>query len=100
MADAVEVSGAAELVQTSTSGNFGSLVEQRVLSDLPIVGTRDRSPMDLVYTQPGVVLTDGTTLETELVAVEAEQRFRVEGVQHDVIQPHDLHATEATSGER
>ena len=59
MADAVEVSGSAELVQTSTSGNFGSLVEQRVLMDLPIVGTRDRSPMDLVYTQPGVVLTDG-----------------------------------------
>ncbi len=57
--ETVEVSGSAELVQTSTSGNFGSLVEQRVLQDLPIVGTRGRSPLDLVYTQPGVVQTDG-----------------------------------------
>jgi hypothetical protein len=58
-AETVEVSGAAELVQTSTSGNFGSTIEQRVLQDLPLVGTRARSPMDLVYTQPGVVPTDG-----------------------------------------
>jgi hypothetical protein len=58
-AETVEVSGSAELVQTSTSGNFGSTIEQRVLQDLPIVGTRERSPLDLVYTQPGVVPTDG-----------------------------------------
>ncbi|HUA58403.1 MAG TPA: carboxypeptidase regulatory-like domain-containing protein [Verrucomicrobiae bacterium] len=58
-AEAVEVSGAAELVQTSTSGNFGSVIEQQMLQDLPIVGTRERSPLDLVYTQPGVVPTDG-----------------------------------------
>jgi hypothetical protein len=58
-AETVEVSGAAEIVQTNTSGNFGSTIEQRVLQDLPIVGTRDRSPLDLVYTQPGVVPTDG-----------------------------------------
>ncbi|HTS61720.1 MAG TPA: carboxypeptidase regulatory-like domain-containing protein [Candidatus Acidoferrales bacterium] len=58
-AESVEVSGAAELVQTGTSGNFGSVIEQRVLQDLPIVGTRDRSPLNLVYTQPGVVATDG-----------------------------------------
>jgi hypothetical protein len=57
--ESVEVTGSAELVQTSTSGNFGSVVEQRVLQDLPIVGTRGRSPLDLVYTQPGVVQTDG-----------------------------------------
>ena len=55
----VQVSGAAELVQTSTSGNVGSTIEQRTLADLPIVGTRERSPLDLVYTQPGVVPTDG-----------------------------------------
>src|SRR5215472_4417575 len=58
-AETVEVSGAAEIVQTNTSGNFGSTIEQRVLQDLPIVGTRERSPLDLVYTQPGVVPTDG-----------------------------------------
>lgn len=53
--ETVEVSGAAELVQTSASGNFGSLVEHRVLQDLPIVGTRGRNPLQLVLTQPGVV---------------------------------------------
>jgi len=53
--EVVEVSGAAELVQTSTSGNVGSLIEQRVLQDLPIVGTRGRNPLSLVQTQPGVV---------------------------------------------
>jgi hypothetical protein len=58
-AETVEVTAAAEVVQTSTSGNFGSIVEERVLRDLPIVGTRDRSPLNLVYTQPGVVQTDG-----------------------------------------
>ena len=58
-AESVEVKGAAELVQTDTSGNFGSLIDERVLQDLPIVGTRDRSPLNLVYTQPGVVPTDG-----------------------------------------
>jgi hypothetical protein len=57
-AETVEVSGAAEVVQTNTSGNFGSTIEQRVLTDLPIVGTRDRNPLNLVYTQPGVVPTD------------------------------------------
>ncbi len=57
--EAVEVSGAAELVQTSTSGNIGSTISQSTLADLPIVGTRERSPLDLVYTQPGVTPTDG-----------------------------------------
>jgi len=55
LAEAVEVTGAAEVVQTSTSGNFGSLMEQRTVQDLPIVGTRGRNPISLVVTQPGVV---------------------------------------------
>jgi len=58
--ETVEVSGAAEIVQTSASGNFGSLVEQRVLQDLPIVGTRGRNPLQLVLTQPGVVSGSNT----------------------------------------
>jgi hypothetical protein len=55
VAETVEVSGAAEIVQTSTSGNFGTLVEQRSVQDLPIVGGRGRNPLDLVNYQPGVV---------------------------------------------
>jgi len=53
--ETVTVTDAAELVQTSTSGNIGSIVEQKVLQALPIVGTRGRNPLALVDTQPGVV---------------------------------------------
>src|SRR5712692_1932507 len=59
--ETVTVSGAAELVQTSTSGNFGDTVEQRVIQDLPIVGTRGRNPLDLVLSKPGVNQTPDMT---------------------------------------
>jgi hypothetical protein len=55
LAEAVEVSGTAEVVQTSSSGNYGNLVTQQQVMDLPIVGSRGRNPLDLVTTQPGVV---------------------------------------------
>lgn len=51
----VTVEGAAEQVQTSSSGNVGSTIEQRTLESLPIVGTRGRNPLDLLNFQPGVV---------------------------------------------
>jgi len=53
--ETVTVTDAYELVQTSTSGNIGAIIEQQVLQDLPIVGTRGRNPLGLVNTQPGVV---------------------------------------------
>jgi len=53
--DSVTVDGAAELVQTSTSGNLGNLVSQQAVEDLPVVGTRGRNPLNLVIMQPGVV---------------------------------------------
>ncbi|MFH1573031.1 MAG: carboxypeptidase regulatory-like domain-containing protein, partial [Acidobacteriota bacterium] len=53
--ETVTVTGAYEIVQTSTSGNIGAIIEQKTLQDLPIVGTRGRNPLDLVNTQPGVV---------------------------------------------
>lgn len=52
--DVVTVTGAAELVQTSSSGNFGNTVEQRSLVALPIVGTRGRNPLNFILFQPGV----------------------------------------------
>jgi hypothetical protein len=55
MTDKVEVTGSSEVVQTSTSGNYGNLVSQEAVMDLPIVGTRGRNPLDLVLFQPGVV---------------------------------------------
>lgn len=57
---AVEVSGTAEQVQTSTSGNIGNLLTGRSVRELPIVGTRGRNPLDLVLIQPGVVSGSNT----------------------------------------
>ena len=55
VAEVVEVSGSAELVQTSSSGNIGNVFTEQIIKDLPIVGTRGRNPLDLVLRQPGVV---------------------------------------------
>jgi hypothetical protein len=55
IAEAVEVTATAELVQTSTSGNFGNLVNQQAIQNLPIVGVRGRNPLTFVLFQPGVV---------------------------------------------
>lgn len=56
VAEVVEVEAAAELVQTSTSGNFGNLVDNRTVLNLPIVGVRGRNVLDFVNFQPGVVV--------------------------------------------
>ena len=55
LAETVQVVGGSETVQLSTSGNFGSVIDQRAIETLPIVGTRGRNPLSLVTTQPGVV---------------------------------------------
>lgn len=51
----VAVEATVEQVQTATSGNVGSVIEQRTLEALPIVGLRGRNPLDLLNFQPGVV---------------------------------------------
>ncbi len=56
----VTVENSAETVQTSSSGNLGSTVEQRTLESLPIVGLRGRNPLDLLQFQPGVVVGGNT----------------------------------------
>ncbi|HEY0048219.1 MAG TPA: carboxypeptidase regulatory-like domain-containing protein [Pyrinomonadaceae bacterium] len=56
----VNVESTVEQVQTSTSGNIGSTIEQRTLESLPIVGTRGRNPLDLLNFQPGVVFGGNT----------------------------------------
>ncbi len=53
--ETVEVQGTVELVQTSSSGNFGNTVEERPLEALPLVGTRGRNPLQFIEFQPGVV---------------------------------------------
>ncbi len=58
--EVVQVTSAQETVQTSTSGNIGTTIEERELTDLPIVGTRGRNPLDLLNIQPGVVFGGNT----------------------------------------
>ncbi|MDQ3219647.1 MAG: Plug and carboxypeptidase regulatory-like domain-containing protein, partial [Acidobacteriota bacterium] len=53
--EVVTVEGAAEQVQTSTSGNVGTTIDQRVLEAAPIIGLRGRNPLDLLNNVPGVV---------------------------------------------
>ncbi|MDQ3798423.1 MAG: Plug and carboxypeptidase regulatory-like domain-containing protein, partial [Acidobacteriota bacterium] len=55
VSEVVTVESTVEQVQTSTSGNVGSTIEQRTLESLPIVGARGRNPLDLLNFQPGVV---------------------------------------------
>ena len=55
LAETITVTGASPIVQTATSGNLGTVVDQQTIVALPIVGTRGRNPLDLVTTQPGVV---------------------------------------------
>lgn len=56
----INVQATAEQVQTSTSGNIGSTIEQKTLESLPIVGVRGRNPLDLLNFQPGVVFGGNT----------------------------------------
>ena len=53
--DVVEVQGGYELVQTSSSGNFGGAVDTKTLTQLPVVGVRGRNALDLVQLVPGVI---------------------------------------------
>ena len=55
IAETITVVGASPIVQTATSGNLGSIVDQKTVEALPIVGTRGRNPLDLVTAMPGVV---------------------------------------------
>ena len=58
--EVVNVEASAEQVQTSTTGNVGSTVDQKSLESLPIVGLRGRNPLDLLNYQPGVVVGGNT----------------------------------------
>lgn len=51
----VQVTGGYDLIQTESSGNFGTIIDNKTLTELPIVGSRGRSPLTLINTVPGVV---------------------------------------------
>jgi hypothetical protein len=56
----IEVHESYDLVQTNTSANIGTTIEQRRIADMPIVGARGRNPLDLINYQPGVVVGANT----------------------------------------
>ena len=60
LTETVEVTASSQVVQTTTSGNLGTTFDQRTIESLPILGGRGRNPLDLVLTQPGVVLGANT----------------------------------------
>jgi hypothetical protein len=63
ISEKVMVNAEAATVQTETAGDLGALVDQRALETLPVVGSRGRSPIDLVEVSiPGVV--DGGPLNS------------------------------------
>ncbi len=53
--ESVQVEGGYDLVQTESSGNFGAVIDNTTLTQLPIVQTRGRSPLALTQYIPGVV---------------------------------------------
>jgi hypothetical protein len=53
--ESVQVQGGYDLVQTESSGNFGAIIDNITLTQLPIVQTRGRSPLALTQYIPGVV---------------------------------------------
>ena len=52
MNETVEVTGGYDLVQTESSGNFGGIIDNATLTQLPIVGTRGRNSLGLVTLIP------------------------------------------------
>ena len=52
----VVVKGGYDLVQTESSGNFGNVIDNQTLTQLPIVGARGRNPLALVTLVPGVIV--------------------------------------------
>lgn len=60
--ETVEVVGTYEKVQTSQSGNIGSIVNEKTLNTLPI---NNRNPLNLISIQPGVI--DGDPSATRLI---------------------------------
>jgi len=53
--ETVTIQGGYDIVQTESSGNFGAIIDNVTLTELPIVGTRGRNPLGLTQFIPGVV---------------------------------------------
>ncbi len=52
--ESVEVSGTAEQVELSQSGNIGPVINERMMKEMPIVATRRRDPTSILTYLPGM----------------------------------------------
>ena len=89
VAETVQVVATYERVQTSQSGNFGNVVNERALQDLPIVG---RNPLALIAIQPGVQTGSNTTGNTHVFG----SRDRAFNITLDGIDANETSAGTAT----
>ncbi|MFN0120141.1 MAG: carboxypeptidase-like regulatory domain-containing protein, partial [Blastocatellia bacterium] len=88
--EVVQVEGTYERVQTSQSGNIGNIVNQKVVSTLPLNG---RNPLTLVLLQPGVVDGANTGGGTHIFGA----RDRAINTTLDGIDANETSASTATS---
>ena len=89
LSETVQVVGSYERVQTSQSGNIGTVVNERTLADLPIAG---RNPLALIASQPGVYSGSNSTANTHVFG----SRDRAFNITLDGIDANETSAGTAT----
>ena len=89
ISETVQVVGSYERVQTSQSGNIGTIINERTLTDLPIAG---RNPLALIATQPGVYSGSNSTGNTHVFG----SRDRAFNITLDGIDANETSAGTAT----
>ena len=89
ISETVQVVGTYERVQTSQSGNIGTIINERTLADLPIAG---RNPLALIASQPGVYSGSNSTANTHVFG----SRDRAFNITLDGIDANETSAGTAT----
>ena len=89
ISETVQVVGTYERVQTSQSGNIGTIITERSLTDLPIAG---RNPLALITSQPGVYSGSNSTGNTHVFG----SRDRAFNITLDGIDANETSAGTAT----
>ena len=65
--ETVQVEGGYDLIETESSGNFGSIIDNVSLVQLPVVGTRGRNVLSFTQFVPGVVANGGNAPGGDIV---------------------------------
>jgi hypothetical protein len=65
--ETVQVQGGYDLIETESSGNFGAIIDNVSLVQLPVVGTRGRNVLSFTQFVPGVVQNGGNAPGGDIV---------------------------------